>query len=69
MPSGAILISCFITKAIVNEGRYSKRAGKKLSSYVPEDNAEKLEVKDYVDVKKQVEKLGHTIPDGVVYFP
>jgi hypothetical protein len=35
----------------------------------PEDNTKKLEVKDYVDVKKKAAKLGHTIPDGIVLLP
>jgi hypothetical protein len=35
----------------------------------PEDNTKKLEVKDYVDVKKQAAKLGHTIPDEIVLLP
>jgi hypothetical protein len=34
-----------------------------------EDNTNRLEVKDYVDVKKQAAKLGHTIPDGIVLLP
>ena len=36
---------------------------------VPEDNTKKLEVKNYVDVKKQAAKLRHTIPHGLVLLP
>jgi hypothetical protein len=35
----------------------------------PEDNTNWPEVKDYLDVKKQAAKLGHTIPDGIVLLP
>jgi hypothetical protein len=37
--------------------------------HIPEGNALGSEVKDYVDVKKQAEKLGYAIPDGVVLLP
>jgi hypothetical protein len=34
-----------------------------------DDNTNRLEVKDYVDIKKQAAKLGHTIPGGIVLLP
>jgi hypothetical protein len=37
--------------------------------HVPEDNTNRPQVEDYVDVKKQAAKLGHTITDGIVLLP